>query len=79
MLFIVLGVLGILLKMAELGPFATLSWLWVLSPFPLALLWWFWSDKSGRTERLAMERLNARQAARRQKALDATGQGNRKR
>ena len=33
-----------------------LSWLWVLSPFALAVAWWAWADSSGYTKRLAAEK-----------------------
>ena len=54
MVFILLGVVMLGLKVAELAPVAEWSWFVVLAPFPLALVWWLWSDLSGRTRRRAM-------------------------
>ena len=36
MVFIVIGVLLIVLKLADIAPVATMAWWWVLSPFALA-------------------------------------------
>ncbi|HEY1090409.1 MAG TPA: TIGR04438 family Trp-rich protein [Burkholderiaceae bacterium] len=78
MLFIILGVLGIALKLGGITPVADWSWLWVLSPFGLAVLWWAWSDKTGRTQRLAMDKMDERKEARRQKAMEALGMSGKK-
>jgi small Trp-rich protein len=78
MAFVVIGVLLIALKFGEVGPVATLSWLWVLSPFALAVVWWTWSDNSGRTARKAMERLDERKEKRRDEAMDKLGIGARR-
>ncbi|MDI4631965.1 TIGR04438 family Trp-rich protein [Pelomonas sp. V22] len=75
MLFIAIGVLGIVLKLIGFGPVEHISWLWILSPFGLAAVWWAWSDSSGRTQRLAMDRLEQRKEARRQKQMEALGRG----
>lgn len=74
MWLMVIGVLLILLKLVEFGPVADLSWWWVLSPFVLALFWWEFADKSGYTQRRAMDRMDERKEARRQKSLEALGQ-----
>jgi small Trp-rich protein len=37
---LVIGVLLGLLRLAELGPFAKLSWWWVALPFVLVVIWW---------------------------------------
>lgn len=55
-----LGLALLLMKYLEIGPVATLSWLWVLSPFGLAIAWWSWADASGYTKRRAIERENKR-------------------
>ncbi len=39
MLLIIIGVLLLLLKWAEIGPFATLSWWWITLPLLVAVLW----------------------------------------
>jgi small Trp-rich protein len=64
MYFVGLGLVLMLMKYLELGPVAELSWLWVLSPFPLAMAWWAWADASGYTKKRAMERENLRKNAR---------------
>lgn len=78
MLFIAIGVLGILLKLIGVGLVENISWPWILSPFALAAAWWAWSDSSGRTQRLAMDRLDQRKEARRQKQMEALGRGDEK-
>ena len=55
-----LGLVLLLMKYMEMGPVAAWSWLWVLSPFGLAIAWWSWADASGYTKRRAMERENKR-------------------
>lgn len=77
MAFVLIGVLFVLLKLGGWVQFhADEFWAWaiVLSPFPLALLWWGWSDSSGRTQRKAMDSLDAKKAARRQQQMEALGQ-----
>lgn len=56
MYFVGLGLVLMLMKFAEFGPVANLSWLWVLSPFGLAMAWWSWADASGFTKKRAMEK-----------------------
>jgi small Trp-rich protein len=60
MYFVGLGLALMLMKYLEIGPVATLSWVWVLSPFACAVAWWAWADASGYTKKRAMERENAR-------------------
>lgn len=64
MWFLMLGVLGVILKYLEIGPVAQWSWWVVLIPFALALAWWAWADWSGYTKRKIIERENARKQAR---------------
>lgn len=64
MYFVGLGLVLMLLKFLEIGPVANLSWIWVLSPFAMAVAWWAWADASGYTKRRAMERENERKNAR---------------
>ena len=56
MYFLGLGLALMVLKYLEIGPVANLSWVWVLSPFGLAMAWWAWADASGYTKKRAMER-----------------------
>jgi small Trp-rich protein len=73
MLFIVIGLLLIGLKFADIAPVATLSWWWVLSPFALAAAWWAYADGSGLTKRREMDKLEEKKKERRRKAMDALG------
>ncbi|MDO4769635.1 MAG: TIGR04438 family Trp-rich protein [Brachymonas sp.] len=59
MYFLGIGVLLLILKLMEIDPVATWSWLYVLAPFGLAALWWSWADASGYTKRKAMEKMDA--------------------
>jgi small Trp-rich protein len=68
MVLLWIGVALVLLKWLEVGPFATLSWWWVLAPLVLAALWFetfeklFGRDKrqmeSVEWERLRKERVD---------------------
>ncbi|HPR46034.1 MAG TPA: TIGR04438 family Trp-rich protein, partial [Ottowia sp.] len=51
-----LGIILLLMKWQEIGPVANWSWMWVLSPFAAAMIWWAWADWSGYTKRKAMEK-----------------------
>lgn len=73
MVFIVIGVLLIVLKLADVAPVATMAWWWVLSPFALAAAWWAYADGSGLTKRREMDKLEDKKKERRQKAMDALG------
>jgi len=64
MWFLGLGLLGIALKLFEIGVVATWSWWIVLSPFAMAIAWWAWADASGYTKRKVVERENARKQER---------------
>ncbi len=73
MVFIVIGILLIVLKLAEVGPVAGMAWWWVLAPFALAAAWWAYADGSGLTKRREMDKLEDKKKERRQKAMDALG------
>lgn len=64
MYFVGLGLALMVMKYMDLAPVADWSWLWVLSPFALAMAWWAWADASGFTKKRAMERELARKNAR---------------
>lgn len=70
---LIVGVLLLVARYAEFGPFATMSWWWVALPFGLAVLWWEWSDASGWTKKRAMNRMEERKRERREKAMEALG------
>lgn len=73
MYFLSAGIVLLLLKYLEVGPVAGWSWLVVLSPFGLALLWWAWADSSGYTRRKQMEKMDQRKADRIEKQRKALG------
>lgn len=73
MVFIVIGVLLIVLKLADIAPVATMAWWWVLSPFALAAAWWAYADGSGLTKRREMDKLEDKKKERRRKQMDALG------
>ena len=62
MAFVIVGILLVILKLAELGPFAKLSWWWVALPFVLVVIWWevivpmFALDKKKEHEEFERER-----------------------
>jgi small Trp-rich protein len=73
MWFIIVGVLLIVLKFADVALVAGLAWWWVLAPFALAAAWWAYADASGMTKRAEMDKLEDKKKERRQKAMDALG------
>jgi small Trp-rich protein len=64
MYFLGLGLILMALKFFEIEPVAQLNWLWVLSPFALAVAWWAWADSFGYTQKKSMQREEARKQAR---------------
>ena len=64
-----------LLKLAQIGPVAGWSWWPILGIYGAAAAWWAWADASGYTKRKAMQKEDAKKAARIAKAKDAMGQG----
>jgi small Trp-rich protein len=73
MYFIVLGVLFVVMKVADFGPVGSWSWLAVLWPFLAAVIWWTWADSTGYTKRREMDKMDERVAERRRKNLEALG------
>lgn len=73
MLFLLLGLALMALKFLEIGPVATWSWLIVLAPFLMAVLWWAWADKTGYTKRVEMDKMDQRKKDRIDKQRDAMG------
>ena len=59
-----LGIVFLVLKLAEIGPVSQWSWWGVLTPFALAAVWWQFADWSGYTKRKAVERDRVRTASR---------------
>ena len=70
---VIVGTLLLIAKLAELGPFANLSWWIVLAPFGIAALWWQFADSTGWTQRRAMDKMEQRKTDRREKAMASLG------
>ena len=79
MYFLLLGIVGLLLKYLEIGPVAALSWWLVLTPFALAVAWWAWADSSGYTKRKEIQKMDKRKQDRIDKQRTAMGVGTRRR
>jgi small Trp-rich protein len=75
MAFMILGVLLLAMKLAELGPVAAWAWWMVLAPFGLAAAWWSLADAVGLTQRRAMDKMERTKTDRRQRNLQALGMG----
>ena len=68
-----IGAVLLLLKIFEIGPVANWSWLVVAAPFGLAALWWAIADSTGYTQRRAVEKMEQRKIARRERDMVALG------
>ncbi len=66
-----LGVVLWILYALDVSPVAQWPWWWLLIPFGVAIVWWEWSDASGRTRRVQEDRMAERVRVRRAKAFEA--------
>jgi small Trp-rich protein len=73
MYLIVIGVLLLVLKLADFGPVGQWSWWVVLAPFGAAAIWWAWADASGWSKRRAMDKMQERKDERRRRNMEALG------
>ena len=73
MILVLVGVLLLACKVAELGPVAEWSWWLVLAPFGVAVLWWQFSDITGLTMKREIDKMEQRKVDRRDRALEALG------
>lgn len=73
MYFVLVGVLLLALKWAEIDPVAAWSWWIILAPFACAAVWWAWSDASGHSRRRAMDKMQQRKEERRRRNMEAIG------
>jgi small Trp-rich protein len=79
MLFVVIGILVIVLNVANIGPFGAWNWeffgdLWKFTiPFLCAIAWWIYSDVSGLNKRREMERMEKKKQNRREENLVSLG------
>jgi small Trp-rich protein len=71
--FVVVGVLLMLARWLEFGPFANMSWWVALAPFGMAVLWWEFADSSGWTKRRVMDKLEKRKQDRRAQQMESLG------
>ncbi len=77
MWFVAIGVLMLVMNFAGLGPVGAWTWgdrWWAfLAPFLAAVIWWAFVDSTGWTQRKAMEKVDNKRKARRQKHLEDLG------
>lgn len=73
MWFVVIGCALLAMKLTEYGFAAQWSWLWILLPFGLAVVWWTFADAVGLTKRREMDKLEERKVERRRRQMDALG------
>jgi small Trp-rich protein len=73
MYFVVLGVLLLVMKLAEVGPAAEWGWIAILWPFGAAIAWWIFADATGYTKRKEVEKMDERVAKRREESLAKLG------
>lgn len=73
MWLVVIGLISVALKLANLWPVASWPWWAVLAPFGAAALWWQLSDAMGWTTRAAQRREALLVKRRRESRLDAMG------
>jgi small Trp-rich protein len=77
MAFVLIGVLLVVLRLGGWVQFHKddfWAWATVLSPFGLAVIWWWFADNSGLTQKKAMDALDAKKAARREELMEGLGQ-----
>lgn len=70
---VIIGVLLLIAKLAEFGPFGHWSWWVVAAPFAMAVAWWQFADSSGLTKKREIEKMELRKLERREKAMEALG------
>jgi small Trp-rich protein len=73
MYFVLIGVLLLVMKVAEFGAVANWPWWGILSPFLAAVFWWMWADWSGFTKRREMDKMDERVKKRREENLASLG------
>lgn len=70
---LIVGVLLLVMKMTDFGPVAEWSWWAVLAPFGVAAFWWAFADATGITQRRAINKMEERKLARRERDMKALG------
>ena len=79
MWFVVIGLIAIGLKAAGYTVVATLDWMWVLSPFAAAVVWWMLADSLGLRQRAEMKKMERRKEERRHRQMANLGFNDRRR
>lgn len=79
MYLVLLGLLFIGLKLAEIGPPTAWPWWGVLLPFAGAVVWWAWADATGYYKRREMRKLEEKKAARVERDMVTLGTNRKKR
>lgn len=65
------GLVLLVSKLLDFGPFADLSWWWVLLPFAVALIWWeFFERRLGLDKKKAFDELENAKKQRIARALE---------
>jgi small Trp-rich protein len=72
---VAIGVLLLAAWWTDFGPFGNLPWWVVALPFVGAVLWWWFADSTGWTQKQAMNRMEARKVKRRESQMEALGLG----
>ena len=73
MYFLLVGLVGLVLKYFEIDPVAALSWWIVLLPFGFAAVWWTLADHFGYTKKMEMRKMDQRKRDRIDKQRKAVG------
>ena len=79
MWFVVIGLIALGLKVSGQTFVATLDWMWVLSPFGVAVVWWMLADALGLRQRAEMKKMERRREERRFKQMANLGFNDRRR
>lgn len=75
MWFLIGGLLLLALWVGDVGPVGNWHWGWILLPFACAAAWWAFADSTGLTRRRAVQKMEERKVARRQRDMEALGLG----
>ena len=73
MYLVVVGLLLLLMKVADFGPVGAWSWWTVLLPFAGAVAWWSFADATGYNERQSMKRMERAKQDRQRKTRESLG------
>ena len=71
-----IGVVFIILKVLEVGPFAELSWWWVVAPLALAYIWFeIFERRLGLDKKKAFDEMDKHKQKRIKQALEVSKSG----